>query len=233
MEVIFTRQYDRVSLALASSSQANPEQVTASSITTAECLYECLCTVLETSKRILIREVGGELGGASVLSRRTTSLVFKLVGVARMLLSKLQEQVVLNGSLGQASDPLSRVRTAARCHSLLRLILDLTLSSTKTPPLRAQLYGTLLQYLQYARGSKASSCAPVVMIATCQGWSSNSKPDLPSAVKSASIVDANQDAIDVGNSSLLSQHVSCFNLLLLLVDHRLTFSFPCLRLLLW
>lgn len=113
MEIIFTRQYDRVSLALSSSTLAADP----GGIATAECLNECLCTVLETSKRVLVREAGGgELGGASVLSRRATSLVFKLIGVSRMLLSKLQEQVVLNGSMGQPSDPLSRVRTPARYH---------------------------------------------------------------------------------------------------------------------
>ena len=79
--------------------------------------------------------------------------------------------MVVNGSLGQAADPLALVRTPPRCHELLRSLLDLLQRARReAPALRVQLYGCLLQYMQYCRGSRLGACTPVVLEAVIEGW---------------------------------------------------------------
>ncbi|KAF5839634.1 hypothetical protein DUNSADRAFT_290 [Dunaliella salina] len=68
-----------------------------------------------------------------------------MVNVARILLSKLQEQAVVNVSMGQSADPLALVRAPHRCHELLRLLLELLALSRRVQP-------TLLA--AHARGSR-------------------------------------------------------------------------------
>ena len=74
-------------------------------------------------------------------------------------------QVVVNASLGQTSDPLAMVRSPARCHDLLRNLLELIQRARREQPaLRVQLYGCLLQYMQVRpavrTASPASHCCP-------------------------------------------------------------------------
>jgi nuclear pore complex protein Nup205 len=66
-------------------------------------------------------------------------------------LHPLQEQGVVNVSMGQAADPLAMVRVPGRCQALLRLLLDLLLRVRRTQAVRLQLYAALLQYLQFCR----------------------------------------------------------------------------------
>jgi hypothetical protein len=53
---------------------------------------------------------------------------------------------------------------------MLRALLQLLHRSRRMQPVRVQLYGALLQYLQYCRGSKLSSCTPMVLEAVLEGW---------------------------------------------------------------
>lgn len=83
----------------------------------------------------------------------------------------------MNGSLGQAADPLALVRTPPRCHELLRSLLDLLQRARReAPALRVQLYGCLLQYMQYCRGSRLGACTPVVLEAVIEGWTAAAPP---------------------------------------------------------
>jgi hypothetical protein len=214
VEVAFTRQYERLGAALRSSGGGV-------GISPAEALHELLSASLMATRRVLAR---GDSG-----------LALTLVGVARMLLSKLTEQVVVNVSLGQPSDPLALIRTPARCHELLRCTLELLQRSRRTQPVRVQLYGALLQYLQYCRGSKLSAAAPVVLEAVLEGWGlggvapHHTAPPPARAAgalmlspagqqhtgathtgnAAAARLDATQDAVERGNAALLCEQGPC------------------------
>ena len=86
VEVAFTRQYDQLADVL------QPLGGT-SGTAPAEVLLEVLMTTLESTRRMLSRGgTGGGTGGTS------EALALQMAGVARMLLSKLQEQVGQGGA---------------------------------------------------------------------------------------------------------------------------------------
>ncbi|GAX76338.1 hypothetical protein CEUSTIGMA_g3784.t1 [Chlamydomonas eustigma] len=196
VEVVFTRHFDQVASVLPTfhgGMRAGP----------AEALLEVLSAVLGTVKRML-----GKGEGGSAVTRQ-------MAEVARMLLSKLQEQVVVNASLGQSTDPLSLIRAPSRCHELLRTLLDVLQLSRRAQGVRVQLYGCLLQYMQYCRGSKLASCSPTVLESLLEGISGatpalNGEPSNAAAIR----LDANQDAIDRGNAALLIDQAATLTALL-------------------
>jgi len=144
-QIVFTRQYEQLAAVL----PHGP----------AERLLEVLMASLEVTRRLLTTVPG-----------TNSDLSPLMVNVARILLSKLQEQAVVNVSMGQTADPLALVRAPHRCHELLRLLLELLALSRRVQPVRVQLYAALLQYLQFCRGSKLSStCSPLVLEAVLQG----------------------------------------------------------------
>jgi hypothetical protein len=129
-------------------------------------------------------------------------------------------QVVVNASLGQSIDPLYLIRTPSRCHELLRMLLEVLQRSRRAQAVRVQLYGCLLQYMHYCRGSKMASCSPTVLESVLAGISGTGSAlgGTPSTAAAARL-DANQDAIDRGNAALLTDHVSTRGGCWLLTDH--------------
>eukprot|EP00798_Chlamydomonas_sp_ICE-L_P006432 gene6432-3061_t len=188
VQVCFTRLYSQLTI--------DGQATLVAATSPAEALFEILTASLEGTSRLLA-------SGDATLSPM-------LCTVVRTLLSKLQEQVVVNMSLGQASDPLAPVRVPPRCHALLRLLLDLMQRARRLQPVRVQLYAALLQYLQFCRGSKLSSCAPVVLEAMLEGWGGSSTMIMGSVAQqlssSVAKLDATQDAIERGNAALLNEH---------------------------
>ena len=93
VEVAFTRQYEYLS-AVPTASPSSFAGGGRGGGSPADALYEVLVATLESIRRILsARGIGG--GGG------VEALVLQMAGVARMLLSKLQEQVRRMGSLGR------------------------------------------------------------------------------------------------------------------------------------
>ncbi|MEW5318153.1 MAG: hypothetical protein WDW38_009398 [Sanguina aurantia] len=129
----------------------------------AECLHELLLRCLQVCKQLLSLPDG--------------PLPQLLANASRLLLSKLQEQAVVQ---------------------LLELLAGVTVASRRTLEVRVQLYAAMLQYLQYCRGSKLCNSPRVVLASILEGWGSS-----PSALAD---LDTTQESIEQGNASILAEH---------------------------
>lgn len=95
--------------------------------------------------------------------------------------------------------PAPHLPHTRRCHELLRLLLELLQHSSRhaapasSPAVRTQLYGCLLHYLQYCRGSRlGTSSTPAVLEAVLQGWAAGPALTGESVQGAASRLDATQ-----------------------------------------
>lgn len=88
VEVAFTRQYDQLADVLQPLGGASGGT---GGTAPAEVLLEVLMATLESTRRMLSRSSGGATGGTGGGTAEAVTL--QMAGVARMLLSKLQEQV--------------------------------------------------------------------------------------------------------------------------------------------
>lgn len=175
VQVLFTRQYGL----LGSLVDGSP----------ADGLFQVLLLSLEVVHQLLGRQEG-------VMSAT-------LCNVCRVLLSRLQEQALAYMALAQPADPLASVRVPSKCHELLRLLLELIQRSRRIQPVRVQLYGALLQFLHFSRGSKLSSCTPAVLDALLAGAESAVGNGNAAAVAR---LDSSQTELERGVAAFIQEH---------------------------
>jgi hypothetical protein len=99
---------------------------------------------------------------------------------------------------GLPQDPLASVRLPAQCHQLLAALLGATSLGRRAPALRTQLYSALLQFLNFARGSRPGDASPLVLQKLLSG--------LGPGAASAAQLDSAQTELDAGILALVLQH---------------------------